>query len=236
VALPSELKKHYILLNISNFSLHRTSQNRVFSLATVRRTLLLTRAVISEQPLKNTAAVLLLITNRQHNGVVPALNNQLLWFISYHTIRYRGRGLQYQNFPSRFVQRVGDMVQQSEQNLKTAQTSGTYNLPNILDPRNHYQCTTHLLYPITSNPARLIKIHKLLLLWYLEENLHFKKDLMLFPGENESTLNEPIWPFVLKIVTILKWRVKMFVTVKTTNTANTETNQTLCCQRISKTT
>jgi len=44
--------------------------------------------VISEEPLKNTAAGLLLIMNRQHNGVVLAHNNQLLWFISYHTIRY----------------------------------------------------------------------------------------------------------------------------------------------------
>jgi len=100
VALPSGLKRYYILLNISNSSLHRTSQNRVFSLATVSRTLFLTRAVISEQPLKKTAAVLLLIMNRQHNGVVLDHNNKLLWFISYHTIRYEGRGIQYHNFPS----------------------------------------------------------------------------------------------------------------------------------------
>jgi len=86
--LPSGLKRYYILLNISNSSLHGTSQNRIFSLATVSRTLFLTRAVISEQPLKNTAAVLLLIMNRQHSGVVLAHNNQLLWFISYHTIQY----------------------------------------------------------------------------------------------------------------------------------------------------
>jgi len=98
--LPSGLKRYYILLNISNSSLHGTSQNRIFSLATVRRTLFLTRAVISEQPLKDTAAVLLLIMNRQHSGVVPAHNNQLLWFISYHTIWYGARGMQYHNFPS----------------------------------------------------------------------------------------------------------------------------------------
>ena len=100
MALPSGLKRYYILLNISNFSLHRTSQNRVFSLATVRITLLLTGAVISEQPLKNTTAVLLLIMNKQHNGVLLAHNHQLLWFVSYHTIRHGGRWIKYCNFQS----------------------------------------------------------------------------------------------------------------------------------------
>jgi hypothetical protein len=44
--------------------------------------------VISEQPLQNTAAILVLITDRQtdstaqHNEVVPAHNNQLLWFVT----------------------------------------------------------------------------------------------------------------------------------------------------------
>jgi hypothetical protein len=113
VALPSGLKRYYILLNISNSSLHRTSQNWVFSLATVRRILFLTRAVISEQPLKNTAAGLLLIMNRQHNGVVLAHNNQLLWFL----VTIQSDMGKIPQFSIRFVQRVGDMIQQSDKNL-----------------------------------------------------------------------------------------------------------------------
>jgi hypothetical protein len=122
--------------NISNSSLHRTSQNRVFSLATVRRTLFLTRTVISEQPLQNTAAVLLLIMKKKHNGVVLDHNNELLWFISYHTIWYGRRGIQYHNFPSHLFK--GWEIWSSSQ----TRTSKQHKLPG------HTTCQTYSIHEI----------------------------------------------------------------------------------------